>query len=292
MKSTIREARAMGSPLRLTLPGSCADGADAAWEIVRRVFTRAERDLSRFASDSPLSRLNRSAGSGYEVDVPPMLVQALAAPWRAFRASGGRFDPRIIGALEAAGEHAGVELPASPGVLAPADRWLTLDARRRTAAISAPIDLGGIGKGLALRWAAAALRHAGHPRFLLSAGGDVVAAGDGPANRPWVVGVEDPTGRKSPLATMELADAAVATSSIAVRSWRDASGGLAHHLIDPKTQAPADPVWSAVTVVDRDPAWAEVRSKVAFLAGRRIAEMLRGRRAWWVAESGDMHSAA
>jgi thiamine biosynthesis lipoprotein len=221
-----------------------------------------------------------------------MLARALAAAWRAFRTSRGRFDPRIIGALEAAGERAGVPLPPSPATLAPHDRWLVLDSRRGQARITAPIDLGGIGKGLALRWASSALRDAGHARFLLSAGGDVVAAGHGPLDRPWIVGIEDPANDGAPLTTLELTDAAVATSSIAVRSWRDPGGQLRHHLIDPATLAPAEPTCSAVTVIDRDPVWAEVRSKVAFLAGPRIAGSLRGRRAWWVSRSGQLHRAA
>jgi thiamine biosynthesis lipoprotein len=292
MKTSVREARAMGSPLRLTFPGPCPDGMDAAWEIVRGVFMRAEQDLTRFAADSPLSLLNRSAGTYQVVAVAPMLTRALATAWRAYRTSRGRFDPRIVGALEAAGERAGVPLPPSPPTLAPGDRWLALDPRRGHARITAPIDLGGIGKGLALRWASAALRAAGHKRFLLSAGGDVVAAGRGPLDRPWIVGIEDPAGAGAPLTTLELTDAAVATSSIAVRSWRDPGGQLRHHLIDPATLAPAEPTWSAVTVIDRDPTWAEVRSKVAFLAGPRIADSLRGRPAWWVGRSGQLHRAA
>ena len=292
MKVTVRDGRAMGSPLRISLPGSCDDDADAAWQVVRDVFTSAERALTRFAADSPLSLLNGSAGTGCTVELPPMLARALAVAWRAFRTSRGRFDPRIIGALEAAGERAGVDLPPSPRALAATDQWLELDARSGVARITAPIDLGGIGKGLGLRWASAALQRAGHDRFLLSAGGDVVAVGNGPLDRPWIVGIEDPTGRRSTLVALELTDAAAATSSIAVRSWRGPDGQLCHHLIDPTTLAPANPVWSAVTVIDPDPAWAEVRSKVAFLAGRGIAETLGGRRAWWVAGSGDMHSAA
>jgi thiamine biosynthesis lipoprotein len=292
MKTSVREARAMGSPLRLTLPGPCPDAVDAGWEIVRGVFVRAERDLTRFAADSPLSLLNRSAGTYQVVEVPPMLARALAAAWRAFRTSRGRFDPRIIGALEAAGERDGVPLPPSPATLAPHDRWLVLDSRRGQARITAPIDLGGIGKGLALRWASSALRDAGHARFLLSAGGDVVAAGHGPLDRPWIVGIEDPANDGAPLTTLELTDAAAATSSIAVRSWRDPGGQLRHHLIDPATLAPAEPTCSAVTVIDRDPVWAEVRSKVAFLAGPRSAGSLRGRRAWWVSRSGQLHRAA
>jgi thiamine biosynthesis lipoprotein len=280
----------MGSPLRLTLPGLSETDADAAWSIVDTTFTRAEEALTRFDASSPLCRLNRASGTA--LAVPPPLARALAAAWRAYRATNGRFDPRIVGALEEAGERAGVPLPLSPGRLGPAERWLWLDPRAGIARISAPIDLGGIGKGLALRWAAAALRRAGHHRFLVSAGGDLFASGLGPLDRPWIVGIEDPTGGHGPLGTIAVVDAAVATSSIAVRSWHDAGGRLRHHLIDPATLAPSEPIWAAVTVVDPDPVWADVRAKVAYLAGRRIASVVRGRLAWWVSPIGRLHTAA
>ena len=279
----------MGSPLRLTLPGSDDGEADAAWAVVASQFAQAEAALTRFERHSPLSRLNQ--GTGTWVAAPPLLARALTAAWRAFRATHGRFDPRVIGALEAAGERAGVELPPSPDHLGRDDAWLRLDPRRGRARVSAPIDLGGIAKGLALRWTARTLRGAGHHRFLIAAGGDVVAAGLGPANRPWVVGIEDPADFRRTLDRVELVDAAVATSSVAVRSWRGAGGRFSHHLIDPGTLAPAPPVWSSVTVVHGDPAWAEVHSKVGFLAGRDVARALGGRRSWWVDPSGRFHAA-
>ncbi len=290
MKTTVRTGRSMGSPLRLTLAGARNEEADCGWSLVAATFARAEHELTRFDPSSALSQLNVTAGGW--VAVPVLLRRALAASWRAFRLSGGCFDPRIIGALEAAGETAGVPLPPSPARLHPGDRWLELDPRGGRARVDAPIDLGGIGKGLALRWAAAALREAGHDRFLLSAGGDVLAAGAGPLDRPWIVGIEDPSGERSPLLTLELTDEAVATTSIAVRAWRDPSGHLRHHLIDPTTLAPADPIWTSVTVVYADPAWAEVWSKVAFLSGHGIAPLLRGRRAWWFDASKGVLTAA
>lgn len=278
----------MGSSLRLTLPGVAEAAGDEAWRLVLDAFTSAERALSRFDADSELSRLNRCAGSS--VPVSPLLVRALAAAWRAYRVTRGRFDPRILGALEAAGEHAGVTLPASPARLGPDDAWLALDARRGTAGVSAPVDLGGIGKGLALRWTARRLRRVGHGRFLVTAGGDIVAAGHGPGDRPWVVGLDDPLHHGRLRATLELNDEAVATSSVAVRSWTDADGRRSHHLIDPATLEPAVPVWSSVTVVDRDPAWAEVRSKVAFLAGHGIEAVVGKRRAWSISPTGVLHA--
>lgn len=262
----------MGSPLRLTLAGIREPEADRAWSLVDGVFRAADRELSRWKAMSALSRLNASVG--LSVVVPPMLRRALVTSWRAFRVTNGRFDPRIIGALEAAGESAGVPLPPSPTRLSPHDRWISVCGAR--VRLDAPVDLGGIGKGLALRWSAAALRRAGHRDFLVQAGGDIVARGLGPAGRPWAVGLENPTGTRMPLTTIELCDAAVATSSIDVRHWLGPDGGLRHHLIDPATGRPADPVWRSVTVMGSDPAWAEVASKVGFLAGTGIGSALAG----------------
>ncbi|MEO8510534.1 MAG: FAD:protein FMN transferase [Chloroflexota bacterium] len=278
MKRTVREGRCMGSPLRLTLAGIREHEADRAWSLVSDVFRSADRELSRWDAKSALSRLNASMGQA--VAVPPLLRRALATAWRAFRVTDGRFDPRIIGALEAAGERAGVPLPPSPTVLSPHDRWISVCGAR--VRLDAPVDLGGIGKGLALRWSTATLRRAGHCDFLLQAGGDVVARGLGPGGQPWTVGLEDPGGAATPLTTIELRDAALATSSIGVRHWFAADGSLRHHLIDPATGSPADPVWLSVTVMAPDPAWAEVASKVGFLAGSGIGSALAGLPAWWV----------
>ncbi len=253
----------MGSPLAVTVPAPLV--ADA-WRIVEGVFGAAERDLTRFDRESALSRLNRAAGTGTLLPVTPLLARALAAAQRAYRLSDGLFDPRIVGALEAAGEHAGVALPPSPPHLLPGERWLRLDPRRLRAALAAPIDLGGIGKGLALRWAARALRRADIVSFLVEAGGDLVAGSPAPDDT-WQVALRDPA-RRDPLAVLELRrPAAIATSSIALRQWRAADGTLGHHLIDPRTGAPAGTRLRAVTLAAADPAWAEVGTKLLLLRG-------------------------
>ncbi len=290
MKATVRAGRAMGSPLRLTLPGACEREADAAWAIAWRSVAATEADLTRVRPDSALSALNRAAG--HVVSATPRLRAALAAAWRAFRVTRGRFDPRIIGALEAAGEHAGVELPASPDRLDPGDRWLALDARRGLACVSAPVDLGGIGKGLALRWAAGSLERAGFGDFLLHAGGDVVARGLGPAHRPWIVAIEDPTGRGPASALVELGDGALATSSVSVRRWTAADGSVRHHLIDPATLAPARTTWLAATILHADPAWADVLSTTALLAGSDVEPVAGRHPAWWIGSDGALRRSA
>jgi thiamine biosynthesis lipoprotein len=163
-------------------------------------------------------------------------------------------------------------------------------------AVERPIDLGGIGKGLALRWATGILERQGVGRFLLEAGGDLVARGPGPDDEPWLIGVEDPAGAADALAAIAVEDGAVATSSVRLRSWvRD--GRVVHHLLDPRTGEPADHGLRAVTVHGPDPAWAEVWSKSLFIGGLgaiAATARARGLAAWWVTDEGslEMTSAA
>ena len=86
-----------------------------------------------------------------------------------------------------------------------------------------PVDLGGIGKGLALRWAAdrAAKLLPDRSGFLLDAGGDIAVSGPGPASGWWLVAIEDPGGANGPAAVLAIADGAVATSSIRINRWSE-----------------------------------------------------------------------
>ena len=129
-----------------------------------------------------------------------------------------------------------------------------------------PVDLGGIGKGLAVRWASQELSGAGMA-VLVEAGGDLHGAGPGPDGGGWLVAVEDPRGGRDPVAVLTLTDLACATSSVRLRHWT-VDGRAVHHLVDPRTGQPAESGLLSVTVIGPDAARAEVWSKALFLAGR------------------------
>jgi thiamine biosynthesis lipoprotein len=242
--------------------------------------------------------LNRRAGTDVAVRVSHRLRTALATVHRAGRVTGGRFDARVLGALEHMGER-GAPLSRVTGPVhgagAPSPTGAPPDAARHLVIAPAePLDMGGIGKGLALRWAAgAALSELpASAGLLLEAGGDIVAAGVPPVDG-WMVGVEDPAAEPgpdaAPLAVIVVHGGAVATSSIRVRHWTSPDGRPVHHLVDPRTGEPARSGLIAVTVAAADPAWAEVWSKALFLAGRTaISEEARSRdlAAWWVDDGG------
>ena len=275
----------MGSPLRLTVP-ELPELPDA-WQLVVDEFEAAEAALSRFRDSSELTRLNRRAGSGQAGVMSTRLRIALVAAERARRVTEGRFDPRVLDDLDRLG-YRGAPLAAEP---APDIRTVRRGpaVRRKGHAgliVDDRVDLGGIGKGLTLRWAAARLERSGCTTFLLEAGGDVVSRGQPPDANAWVVGIEDPSGRAGHLAAIccRPGSEAVATSSMRINHWR-IGGRDVHHLVDPATGEPGGSGLWSVTVTGPDPAWAEVWSKVLFLAGSgAIADEARARgiAAWWV----------
>lgn len=282
----------MGSPLRLTLGGVRAvspERARRAWDVVVESFEGSEAAMSRFRETSELTAFNRSAGQSITGRPSRRLRQALVAADRARRITGGRFDPTVLAELDRLG-YRGASVPSVP---TQADGRVVERCGRESVALSRPLDLGGIGKGLALRWAASELVARGLTDFLLEAGGDLVVGGTAATLEPWYVGIEDPAGGND-LAVISASDIAVATSSIRLNRWQ-VDGRTVHHLIDPRTREPGDAGLAAVTVALVDPAWAEVWSKVLFLGGREsiAAEArARGLAAWWVTDDGRLEMTA
>jgi thiamine biosynthesis lipoprotein len=275
-------------------PGGDPSVVDAALNDALGIFGQVERSCTRFDTTSPLMVANARPHDWHRV--PRECFDAVTAAWEAYRGTAGRFDPRVIADLVALGYDRSLPFGAGEVTVAATTPRRRLSRppwrprfRRATGEICLghPVDLGGIGKGLAVRWASDRLRAAA-PGHLVNAGGDCYGAGNAPDGSPWRVGVEDPAGGDEPVAVVQLHDLASATSSIRVRHWR-AGGAEVHHLIDPRSGLPGGPGLMAVTVLAPDPAQAEVWSKVLFLAGvGGIAAEARRRAvaACWVTSDG------
>ncbi len=285
--------QSMASTVNVRL-GCRARPADRVFGSVMAVFGEVEAQCTRFDPMSPLMQANATANDWCVV--PPRCYSAIREAALAYEATGGRFDPRILRALQSIGYDRSLPFARGPVVVdegAPfigvSTMWQPgFDEEQGAVRVGPiPIDLGGIGKGLALRWAVDQIRD-DCDAFLIEAGGDCYLAGNGPSGTGWQVAVEDPCESPSPVAVLTLRDMACATSSTGIRHWM--SGGRSvHHIIDPRTGAPGGPGLRSVTVVGADPAMNEVWSKVLFLSGRDgIAEAAARHElpALWVADDG------
>ena len=301
--------RAMATDVTLSVAG---DGRDVtlALDRARQVFARVEAACTRFDPSGPLAAVNASPQQWHVV--PADLFDAVGEAWQAHRRTEGLFDPRVLETLLRLGYDRTLPFRSGPVVIGTADGavrpeqvpvrnavrpvapgpWQPeLDPQRRAVRVGDhPIDLGGIGKGLAVRWAARELAGTGAP-YLVEAGGDCCLGGDGPDGDGWRIGVEDPQqagDHPDLLAVLELRTTSCATSSVRVRTWQ-VDGRPVHHLIAPRTADSARSGLQSVTVVDPDPARAEVWSKALFLTGRDgIAQACarHGLAALWVDDAG------
>jgi thiamine biosynthesis lipoprotein len=290
----VAETSAMASRITVRLVSDFEpEHAERRLTEALQVFHDVDRTCTRFDPSSDLMRAN-ARGEEW-VAVSPYCFLAIEEAYAAYRRTSGRFDPRVLGDLVRLGYDRSLKhaAPSYRDATALTPRAALPDwrpeFRRQSYEVRVgpvPVDLGGIGKGLSVRWAADRLRDA--VGCLVEAGGDCVCRGLSPDGGPWRVGVEDPEEPTQSVAVLQVRDAAVATSSVRIRSWQIA-GRDVHHLIDPVTGQPGGQGLAAVTVVDPDPAAAEVASKTLFLAGRRgvgpSAEHL-GIAALWIDDNG------
>jgi thiamine biosynthesis lipoprotein len=281
----------MASPIRVQFGTETGEPARCFAEV-RELFAEVERQCTRFDAASDLMQANAAAES-WQV-VGSYCYDALVAAYDAHLMTVGMFEPRVLATLTALGYGAS-RLSCEPAadtidnLPAPHNQAWSPEFDDSTSAVRIGphmIDLGGIGKGLTLRWAAETLRRNGCRTFLVDAGGDLVADGAGPDGTGWRIGVEDPGGGSNPVAVLRVVDAACATSSTRLGRWR-AGGEEVHHLIDPRTGRSGGQGLRSVTVVAADPAEAEVWSKTLFLHGEQIgaaADRLQLAALWITAE--------
>lgn len=254
---------AMGTECVVAVTTRRADLARAsrALAAARREVEQCENVLSRFRQDSDLSRLNDAGGEWLAVD--RRLIHALRLALRMREATGLRFDPTILPALDAAGYDRSFE-QLEPRPAGAAAGWhpnatvqIDADSLRVRVEPGAAIDLGGIGKGFAAERALRAMRDEWLelPGGLVDLGGDIVVWGDTPEGGLWQLAIADPRVAGSSLGTLGIGDGAVATSGPGVRRFGPGQG--LHHLIDPATGMPAAAGPLAVTVVGKDAAEVE-----------------------------------
>jgi thiamine biosynthesis lipoprotein len=255
----------MGATAEVTV----VDGPRGLPEIARGRLTHLERRWSRFVASSEISRLNRAAGEPLRVSAETRLLVRRALD--GYRVTAGRFDPTLLGAVLRAGYVDSFErldagtAPVASAFCTGAHR-IEVDDEAGTVRIPDGVgfDPGGIGKGLAADIVAEDLMWFGAAGVCVNVGGDVRVAGVSPSGDSWRIDVAHPV-TQLPIATLEVRNGAVATSSRLRRRWTTARGEERHHLVDPATGTSSrSPVLTATAVAAQG--WqAEVLAKAAFL---------------------------
>ncbi|MCW2974795.1 MAG: thiamine biosynthesis protein [Actinomycetia bacterium] len=268
---SIAQLNALGTTAELiTEPVALADALTCLLDELRAI----DEACSRFRPDSEVMRL-RSAGGRWTA-ASPLFREALHAGVRAAAATGGDVDPTVGGSLNALGwdrdfaivvsRNAAIEIEAVP-----AAGWRRIEIDDERGRVRVPpdttIDLGATAKALAADRAAQAAYRATGVGVLVNLGGDIAVAGPAP-DGGWPVLVADD--HRTPLdgegETVAIRSGGLATSSTSVRRWNTA-GGEVHHIVDPRSGAPAARVWRTVSVCAASCVDANTASTAAIVRG-------------------------
>lgn len=274
-------------------------GATELLQLAVAEVARIEAKYSRYRADSVVSQINRHAGGApFQVDEETASLLDFAAQCHAM--SAGRFDI-TSGVLRRAWDFK-VQRPPEQATIAELlplvgwqyvrwdHPWFSLTK------LGMEIDFGGFGKEYAADRAAAVLAAAGAEHALVNLGGDVRVTGPqaNGAHRhgsPWRIGIQHPRTNDQLIASIEIAQGALATSGDYER-FLIHEGKRYSHLLDPHT---GWPVQGAQSVSIKAPlcVFAGAMASCALLLGDAGLEFLRAQNVefLWVDQQGNRVSA-
>jgi len=250
--------RAMGTRFEFLLCGDAEGYLRSVAEEALDEVERLDEQLSVYNPTSEVSDIN--AHAAYEpVRVEPRLFKLLERAARLTAETDGAFDITVAPLVRCWGFlDGGKHVPSRAEIekalrlvgmhnveLSPSDRTV------RFAREGVAIDLGGIGKGYAIKCAAEIVREHGIGSALLHGGTSTIyAIGSPPDAEAWSVGIVNPLSPGEPkerLAVVHLKDRALSVSSWTGKSV-EAAGRRCGHILDPRTGRPAQGVLSAAVI--------------------------------------------
>lgn len=250
--------RALGTTWSLRwVPGPGTPDPSLVQREAAALLEAFEAELSAWRPASALNRLN-AAPAGEWLPVSPRLAGIVAEALAVAALTGGAFDPTLEPLLGpwGHGPSARTGTPPAPAELErlrAAVDWRRLAVRTdppavRRARADTQVDLSSPAKGRATDELSELAHRLGATNHLAAVGGDLRAAGPGPADAGWPVGIATPgAGTPAVARRLHLRDAALSTSGNNRNRAPVGSTG-AGHLLDPRSGRPAESSLLAVSV--------------------------------------------
>ncbi len=130
------------------------------------------------------------------------------------------------------------------------------------------LDLGAVGKGYAMEKLSILL--AGEPNVtgaVISLGGSILTYGEKPDGGPWRVGIIDPFDTSDSIGILTLEGQWCISTSGDYERYVEVDGVRYHHILDPKTGAPAASQVRGVTVLLKDGLLSDGLSTACYILG-------------------------
>ena len=235
--------RAMGSRCEIRLYARSEEEAFAAAHSAAADVQRLEAKYSRYRDDSVTAAINRVGATGGAIAVDNETARLLDYGATCFIQSDGLFDLTSGVLREAWGAHCR-NLPETGTLERLLQRvgWDKLCWSRPCLEFplrGMELDFGGVVKEYAADRAAVICADAGMRHGLVDLGGDIRIIGPHPDGAPWRVGIQHPRRPDGVMATLDVAQGAVATSGDYER-YLAIDGRRYCHIVSPRTGMPVE----------------------------------------------------
>lgn len=260
-------------------------------DILQKLNDLEQNELSWRLENAEVARINAAAGEG-ATTVSPAMAEWLERCLQISKESAGAFDVSIgrlsrlwdIDTWAAAEDPQDYELPGQEEIaqaLATAG-WQEISLEQQTDGTNAvripaqmQLDLGAVGKGVALDEIRKVLEeHAEVSGAVISVGGSILTYGSKPEGGTWQIAVTDPLDPSGSVGVLTLDGGYCVSTSGDYERYVEVDGVRYHHILDPRTGAPARSDVAGVTIVTRDGFLSDALSTACFVLGSEEGQKL------------------
>lgn len=252
-------ATVMGTIVQCSFRAYGAGNGENVWLSTQGTGNELEYQmLSRRVDDSEIARLNASAGNEEGFELSQELEAYLELCLELSEQTMGAFDI-TLGALtqlwnidEAAVDSDNYHIPSPEEIENALDvcgyEKLVINNHRAYMPAGMVIDMGAVGKGIFLSriyddWQQT-VRYG-----VVAAGGSILTYGYKDGGQRWNVGIADPSGEQSVIATLKLEGTYYVSTSGDYERYVEVDGVRYHHILDASTGYPSESGISSVTAV-------------------------------------------
>ena len=198
------------------------------------------QSLSTYIPTSEISMLNESGSLKFD---SKFFLPVLESSREVFDNTGGTFDPSIGPLVQAWGFGPDKSIPNLDSgkvdslIAIIGFDQIVFDKQGITMPENFQIDFSAIAKGYAVDIVGELLESKGIENYLVEIGGEVRCRGANDEQKPWSLGIEDPTVSSTEqrlMAVVRLKDRSLATSGN-YRNYYEKDGKVYAHIIDPRT---------------------------------------------------------
>ena len=231
-----RSFRAMGSDCEFQLCFGGGSDSQFIFKCLQDELERLESKYSRFRKDSLLSQINL----GKEVNIDNETISLLEHAFNCFEQSEGLFDV-TAGRLNSLWDFKKKKVPSQEEISYALSVTDFSKVSWNNGTLSMPagmnVDFGGIVKEYAADTLAVLAKKFGVRYGLINLGGDIAIVGNKPDGIAWKVGITDPRGTETEIASIDIYSGGLATSGDYKRYFIY-EGKRYSHILNPKTGFP------------------------------------------------------